>query len=565
MRKIPEILKFLDQREQKKLYRFVLLSLLSPVAELFSVSMLLPVLSEAFESTATDKLLAKILFLGLVLLFIGGFELIKNRTSTGLVMDISHSWSTKIYELYVMEELKDHNKRTADQARAAARSDVSHASGLITTAISLIVDFLKLLAYFCVLIYTVRLAGTVCCAAVIALIAGLYRGNYIKITKFGEVSRRLEIKASGIVSTAYGAYKEIKIDARKNFLQKKYTQASAEYAQIQKDYAYIKGIQGIVLENVTEAGLFFLLAFALAAGVDLPHILPEAMVFLVLLLRTIPIAKQIVSELTSLNFGRRYLNEVLSNLKRYRQLKKEEKELETLRKKHLSLQKGIRVQGLTFRYPNGKLILDQAEIEIPAGKSTVVIGPSGEGKTTFLDLVLGLLHPQAGHIWYDDYDIAAGADEAGPCQASLGELVSYIPQIVYLNNETVRNNVVFMAEENAGDENRIIDCLKYAQIWEDVRQMPNGLDTLIGENGISISGGQRQRIALARALYKDFEILIMDEATAALDMDTEQAVLDSIRQLKGNKTLLMVTHHMTLADACDHVYRLENHKLRKVR
>ena len=126
--------------------------------------------------------------------------------------------------------------------------------------------------------------------------------------------------------------------------------------------------------------------------------------------------------------------------------------------------------------------------------------------------------------------------------------MSYIPQTVYLNGETIRNNVAFFEKQDQVDEERVRACLQHAHIGDDVRQMPQGMDTLIGENGLTISGGQRQRIALARALYKDFEILIMDEATAALDMETEKAVMDSIRQVKGNKTLLMVTNHMSLAN-----------------
>ena len=96
-------------------------------------------------------------------------------------------------------------------------------------------------------------------------------------------------------------------------------------------------------------------------------------------------------------------------------------------------------------------------------------------------------------------------------------------------------------------------------------QMPEGIHTLIGENGTAISGGQRQRIALARALYKDFELLVMDEATAALDMETEKAVIDSIRHLKGGKTILMVTHHMSLANECDLIYKIENQKIIRVK
>ncbi len=136
---------------------------------------------------------------------------------------------------------------------------------------------------------------------------------------------------------------------------------------------------------------------------------------------------------------------------------------------------------------------------------------------------------------------------------------------MFLNGETVKNNVAFFVEESEIDEKRIENCLKHAQIWDEVSQMPKGINTVIGENGSVISGGQRQRIALARALYKEFEILIMDEATAALDMETEKAVIDSIRQVKGNKTLLMVTHHMSLANECDLLYKIEQQKIIRVR
>ena len=122
-----------------------------------------------------------------------------------------------------------------------------------------------------------------------------------------------------------------------------------------------------------------------------------------------------------------------------------------------------------------------------------------------------------------------------------------------------------MAKQTEIDDERIIECLKYAQIWEDIAKMPEGIHTVIGENGTAISGGQRQRIALARALYKNFELLIMDEATAALDMETEKAVMDAIGQVRKERTLLIVTHHMSLANECDIVYKIQDRKLVRVR
>lgn len=253
------------------------------------------------------------------------------------------------------------------------------------------------------------------------------------------------------------------------------------------------------------------------------------------------------------------------NMNRYQVMKEDEKALNSLRKKTVTLYNHLQVENLTFSYPSGNTIFEDASIEILPGSSTAIIGSSGAGKTTFLDLLLGLLTPQSGHIWYDDYDLVAGKDSSGKCHADLGDIVSYIPQTVYLNGETIRNNVAFMLDEGNVDESKIIECLKCCQIWDDIQKMPDGIDTLIGENGTGISGGQRQRIALARALYKDFQVLIMDEATAALDIETESAVMDSIRQLEGNKTLLMVTHHQSLANACEHIYRIENKKFVKIK
>lgn len=565
MNRISRLTELLEPQERKKLYRFGILSLFSPVAELFSVSMIIPIFSRAFYQTVTAELLMQIVFLGVVLLLVGGFELLKSRAATELVMDIYHSWSTRIYELYALEDVGAHNRRTAAQAMTGARYDVGVASELVTTVIALCINLLTIGAYFCVLIYLARWVGAVSCAVMAATIAVLYRRNRARIARFGEEKWRLEKKASGIISTAYEAYKEIKIDSRRDYFLRKYQRASADFARAQKYYAYMMGFQGIVLENMMQAGMFFLLAFLMAAGVNLSRVLPEAMVFLILLIRMVPSSKRVVNALTSLRFGWKCLDAVEESLREHRTLKQAAEAQKALRKKTLTLKEGIRVRGLTFRYPDGKLILEGADMDIPAGESTVVIGPSGEGKTTFLDLILGLLRPEAGHIWYDDYDLAAGADADGPCRADLGDVVSYIPQMIYLNNETVRSNVVFMSDEDGGDEERVKDCLKCAQIWEEVSRMPEGMDTVIGQNGMAVSGGQRQRIALARALYQDFEILIMDEATAALDMETEQAVIDSIRNLKGNKTLLMVTHHMSLAKECEHVYQIEDHKLRKVR
>lgn len=562
---LKKLWRLLEETQQRKLLLWALLCLFSPAMDLFGVSMMIPVLQQAFDRDAAASVTGKIIFLSLLLLMTGFFELIKNRISTALVVDIAHSWSVKIYELYGMEGLEEHNRKNAAEAVGAARNDPAISAGIIISYMDLAIGVLTTAAYALAMLYFGRGVGIASCILMAALMAALYYYSRSRIEKFGEKRRRLEIRAGGLVSTMFGSYKEVRIDTQRRNLLEKYRKASAACAQVQKDYAFTQGIQGIVLRDVMQSGLFLFLAVMLAAGVDLAFVLPDVLIFITLLIRMFPACVRIVRSLTDIRFASNYFEALGESLERYLHLMQERENRMHVREKQVTLNRGIRVENLSFSYPNGKKIFENASIDIPAGAATAIIGPSGEGKTTLLDLILGLLHPSKGHIWYDDFELVEGRDEQGACRADIGAVVSYIPQIVYLNDETVRGNVTFMACEDDQDEDKIIQCLKCAQIWKDVQEMPDGLDTLIGQNGVAISGGQRQRIALARALYKQSEILIMDEATAALDMGTEQAVLDAVRQMWGRKTLLMVTHRLRLAYECDHIYKLENGQLVKVR
>lgn len=565
MDSLKKLLRLLEKPQRARMAGFALLSLFSPVIDLLGVSLMIPILERALTEPVSGEIIGQLVFLTALFLLSGVFELMKARASVSLTMDIFHGWSVKIYDLYGMEELEDHNRKTAAEAISAARNDPSVCAGVIPSCVGLAVDALTAAAYAVTLIYIARKTGVITCVLVAAMMTGLYFCTRIYAVRYGERRRRLEIRANGLVSTMFGSYKEVKTDPRRKNLLERYRRANADCAQVQKDFAFTQELLGTVLRDAMQAALFLFLAGTLAAGLELSFILPNILIYVTLLTRMLPLCMRISKTLTSIRFADKYIDVLQEALDRYDALSRAQAEQALVRKKQVSLGQGIRVENLSFHYPNGKQIFESASLHIPAGRSTAIIGASGAGKTTLLDLLLGLLRPQEGHIWYGDFDLVDRRDSQGPCRADIGSLVSYIPQIVYLNDETIRSNVVFMAGMDSQDEARIIECLQCAQIWEDVRDMPDGLDTVIGRNGAAISGGQRQRIALARALYKQAEILMMDEATASLDTDTERAVIDAIRRVRGEKTLLMVTHRLSLANECDHVYKLENRKLVKVR
>jgi ABC-type multidrug transport system fused ATPase/permease subunit len=228
-------------------------------------------------------------------------------------------------------------------------------------------------------------------------------------------------------------------------------------------------------------------------------------------------------------------------------------------KEKLPVTREVRIDNITYHYPNSdKLIFDNASVSFPIGKSIGIVGSSGAGKTTVIDILLGLLNLQGGKVLADDVDIKTHYRE---WLANVG----YIPQMIFLLDADIRKNVAFGIPEEEIDDDKLWYALKEAQLDEFVKTLPEGVNTGIGERGIRLSGGQRQRIGIARALYNDPEVLILDEATSALDNDTEAAIMDSVNRLHGKKTLIIIAHRLQTIEKCDMVYRVENGQITKER
>ena len=195
--------------------------------------------------------------------------------------------------------------------------------------------------------------------------------------------------------------------------------------------------------------------------------------------------------------------------------------------------------------------MDDFCLEIKKGEAIGIIGESGSGKSTLADILLRLYHPQAGEILMDGKDI-------NTIPYTWAGMIGYVPQAVFLVDDTIRENVTFGAEDQG--EEKVWEALEKASMAEFVKNLPDGLDTLVGERGVRFSGGQRQRIAIARAIYSDPMIMILDEATSALDNETEEAVMDAIDALAGSMTLIIIAHRVTTLKSCDRIYEIVDGK-----
>ena len=552
----------LEEEEQRGWKVLLLLNLISPVLDLFSFSLIIYIVNIVVrEQHVSQQTVAFTVFMSIMMIVKGLFDLYKCKVQSRFVYDGSHKISMKLYELLMKEKLMHHNQKSQMQAVALVRNDTLNCMNIIIDSVEVRVNIFTLFGFYMVLIYVSKWFGAISSILFTLFMIGIFFYYRLQMNTYGKRSRAYMIKTNAQITVAFGNFKEMKLADDPEAVLHKYRDASMEYAAIQRDYQMNKSIVSVVMQNCIMTVAYIAVICILLEPREKASVLIVSMaMYFTILIRMLPIAYRIIFGLNQIEFCRKSYEVVKQELNEYEKIKKTEKAEENIRRRDLTFRKGISIRNLTFAYTDRVRIFDGAEIDIPAGYSVAVIGTSGIGKTTFLDLILGLLEPQSGNIIYDDYDIVTHTDANGTCKADLGKIVSYIPQTVFLNGETIKNNVDFFVDEDRIDEVKVIECLKCAQVWEDVKRMPEGIDTLIGENGTTISGGQRQRIAMARALYKDFEILIMDEATAALDMETEKAVIDSIRQVKGSKTILLVTHHMSLANECDMVYKIENMK-----
>lgn len=554
----------LDSKVKRTLLLYSVLSILTPVMDLFSISMMLPIMNQLAGATHVSKDFAVLVFGVNVLIVLKGiFELYKSKILNELLYDGAQRLSLKLFELLIKEDLLKHNHREAMQAVTMIRGDSVACMRILVNGIDIVSAGMTAGGFLVALVVVAKGVGVIGCCGFLFCVMFVYFFYRKNMKLYGEERRKYEIKLNAQITVSYGMFKILKLDSCWKSAMRRFKDYGVKYAQMQEKFLYKNTTVTVFLNNIIQAVFFFGMLLGVIFEINLTSVFAETVVFVTLLIRMLPIGSSMVKGLHSVEFEKRSYESLRVSMEEFEEIKGREATCEKLREKKVTLLKGLRVCNVTFSYREGVNIFTDLSIDLPAGKSIAVIGPSGSGKTTFLDLVLGLLVPQQGNIYYDDYDIVTGTDGQGKCKGMLGEIISYIPQTIYLNGETVRNNVAFFSDDV--DDERVRESLAVAQVLEDVEKLPEGIYSLIGEHGAAISGGQRQRIALARALYKDFELLVMDEAMAALDMDTEKAVIDSIRLVKKNKTILLVTHHMNLANECDLIYKIEDQRMVRVR
>ena len=568
----------LDKKQKRTMVGIVFMMLIGAILEALGISVIVPIVQIVMDEQALNKpgLVRTIYdFLGMesqtqftlvILGTLAAIFAIKNiylyvqqkvlchfvytnqfRTSERMMKNYLH----KDYEFFL-------NADTAVVQRTIT-SDVNNMYALILNSLQLVSEIIVFVIIAVVLIVSDWQMTLVISGMLGVTLLLITKAIKPVMRKAGEDNQEYYSGLFKLISQTVMGIKEVKITAREQHFVDEYVKCGRGYVDAVQKYTLLTSIPRLLIETVCISGTVVYMMVLIAMGTPLSDLVTTLTVFAAAVVRLMPCATRINTYLNNISYFEPFLMGVSDNLQDEINHPDLKREFAKDDQEKMLIHKAITLKDITYAYPNSdKLIFEHADMEIPIGKAVGIVGTTGAGKSTVVDILLGLLNMQGGTVYADDADIRS--DYYGWLKN-----VGYIPQMIFMLDDTIRRNVAFGVPDELISEERVWEVLKEAQLDEFIKTLPEGLDTSIGERGIRLSGGQRQRIGIARSLYNDPDVLIMDEATSALDNDTEAAIIESINRLHGKKTLVIIAHRLQTIENCDMIYRVENGKVLRER
>lgn len=419
-------------------------------------------------------------------------------------------------------------------------------------------------ALLCVFLLIVDPVITISVVAILAVFTGLYLILFKgKAKKYGKTNQIYDGKMHQSINQALGAVKDIKILHREKYFADSFLAYGKKKMTAVRNNNVLGQFPKYLIETVCIGTVLLVLVFKIYKGEDLNTMIPQLAAFAIAAFKLLPSVSKINNYANLIVFLKPSVDLIYRDIKDTEDMVNYEIADESgniieinddgsQNKDTCYVADKISINNIVYRYPHtDRDVLNGISFEIPLGKSIGFIGESGSGKSTLADVILGILTPTSGTVMYGNMDV-----HKHPLKWS--KKLAYIPQSIFLCDDTIRNNVAFGIDEDKIDDVKVWKALREAQLEQFVKSQPDGLDSMVGERGVRISGGQRQRIGIARALYDNPEILVLDEATSALDTGTESAVMEAIEKLSGTMTLIIIAHRLTTIKNCDYVYKVEN-------
>ncbi|SER55007.1 ABC-type bacteriocin/lantibiotic exporter, contains an N-terminal double-glycine peptidase domain [Butyrivibrio fibrisolvens] len=585
---IDEIRYVLEDKQKRRLVYVFLTIVISSGLELLGVTAILPFVQavvspdQLFENAIIQKVCSMLgikdntgllIAIGVALIVVylvkNAYIIYSTYVQTDFLTSMQKQLSVRMLDSYLSRPYTYFLDTNSSVIRTGCLSSIVSFRDTIGALLTLATELLTTVLIGIYLIYTdwfTALGTILLITCILFAILILFKPA---VKKSGKEAKASDVERNKSISQAVEGVKDIFVTKRKAYFVDSFCNAAERARVATRTYTVLSGCPNRITEAVCVSGIIGIVCIRLALGDEnMVSFVPKLASFAMAAFKVLPSVGKIANCITSIVYNRPFEEEV------YKNVHEAEKYNDRFKDKNIKLGSydqiefdkpndemackigrsdfEINLDNIEWKYSNQeKPVLHNLSLNIKKGESIGFIGSSGSGKTTVSDILLGLLKPQAGSVTIADKDIF-------DMPYVWAKLVGYVPQSIYLIDDTIRANVAFGMKDVSDD--KIWEALDKASLKDFVEKLPDKLDTIVGERGIKFSGGQRQRVAIARALYYEPEILILDEATAALDNETENAVLESIESLQGSVTLIIVAHRLTTIRNCDKIYEIKDGK-----
>jgi ABC-type multidrug transport system fused ATPase/permease subunit len=554
----------LNSQERRRLGWILLLMLVGTVLETVSLGLVVPLVGfltrpsylEQFprlndllgDPTETQFVVGAMSFLVFVYFVKSAFLIWGTWVQRGYSMSVTTRIGTKLYETYLGQPYSFHLQRNSAMLIRNSQNSALIMAGILDPILIISSDILVTTGLFALLI-ALEPIGTIVTVLIFGVASLLFRKfTNARIKRWGEAQNFHKGMILQHLQQGFGGVKDVKILGAEDHFASQYEEHLSRFSAVQRRFSVAQVLPRFGLEVLTILGLAVLVSTMVLLGSGLTEILPVLGLFGAAAFRLLPAVNRMINNFQLINVSRPQVAEIFSDLTMSVPIRDTSIQ-------RSSFKRGVFINDVSFSYAasSAEALID-ISISVARGEAVGLVGPSGSGKSTLVDILLGLLEPTSGRVLVDGNDIH---DNLRVWQDQIG----YVPQSIFLTDDTLRRNVAFGLPKDQIYDDAVKSAIRSAQLEEFVASLPEGLNTIVGERGVRLSGGQRQRIGIARALYNNPDVLVLDEATSSLDTETEHGVMQAVQALQGEKTVIIVAHRLSTVEYCDRLYRLENARI----
>ena len=564
-----KIRRHLDSSKKMGLCLILFFIIISTLLEMMSIGLVFPLLTLILDPTANNlnffentkiafNMSESINMLHFIIVLILLLFLIKTIFLTFIIIfqvkffiSLNKLITHKVFKTFLSQSFLFYLQRNTSELLNTVTNESNHFVLYIESFISLIAEILLIFGLIVVLLYfePIITLVTLIILFTISLVYLLFTNKLIyRLGKLRQKKVALRIKN---VQEGFGSIKEIILLSIKAFYLKKYDASTREELDASGVFKFISTLPRYYIELIFIIGICIFLTYSSLNGFDIKQKLPFLGLAAVAAFKIMPSANRILSLIQNILFTSPAVQMISNELDL--DIIQDINEIETKDMPSIIFDREIELNSISFKYPNSsEEALKNINIKIKKNEYIGIIGKSGSGKTTLINILLGLINPDKGVIRIDNY-LNLDQHNLNVWQNKIG----FVSQNVFLIDDTIKNNIALGLEENLIENKKLEMAINMSQLSEFIATLPLGVETILGERGNRLSGGQLQRIGIARALYRNPEIIVLDEATNSLDIDTEASFMESIYNLKKNKTIIAISHRLSTVQKCDKIYVID--------